>query len=81
MRDFISMFFACLFICCIVIFFFADFFFSSLWGIIIIIALFFAILITGFYKQAIRIENLEKKVEDLLSNKQDIKVHGEEEMH
>lgn len=76
-----SVFFACLFICWIAIFFFADFFFSNIWGIILIIALLFAVLITGFYKQAIRIENLEKKVEDLSNNKQDIKADGEEEMH
>jgi cell division protein FtsB len=44
---------------------------ENIWALIIFIAFVLAVLITVFIKQESRIEELEKKMEELLSNKQD----------
>ncbi len=71
MRDFIAVFLGCLVICGIVTVFFVGFIFPNIWGIIIFIALFSAVFITIFLNQAARIKNLEEKVENLSTNKQE----------
>lgn len=71
MKEFISTFFICLVICCIAVFFFAGLILNNIWAITILIAFLLAVIITVFMKQETRIEELEKKVENLLDNNQD----------
>ncbi|MGP4108197.1 hypothetical protein [Virgibacillus sp. L01] len=71
MKEFIGTFLACIVICWIFSFFFLGLIVENIWALIIFIAFFLAVLITVFIKQESRIEELEKKVEKLLNNKQD----------
>ncbi|MBM4763843.1 hypothetical protein [Bacillus sp. B15-48] len=71
MKEFISTFFVCLVICGIATFFFAGLILSNIWYITILIAFLLAVIITVFINQESRIEELEKKVEEVLNNKQD----------
>ncbi len=61
----------CLVICSIGAFFFLSLIVENIWALIVFIAFLFAVFITVFIKQESRIEDLEKKVEKLLSNNQD----------
>lgn len=54
------------------------FFLFNIWGLLIFISLFLAIIITGFYKLSIKIEHLEKKVEELLNHRQQTGEDGKE---
>ncbi|RPF54337.1 hypothetical protein [Aquisalibacillus elongatus] len=71
MKEFVGTFFACLVICYVATFFFAYLILENIWIIVTLIALFLSVLITIFIKQETRIEELEKRVEKLLNNKQD----------
>ncbi|MGE4284693.1 MAG: hypothetical protein AB7G87_13445 [Clostridia bacterium] len=71
MKEFISTFFICLVVCGVATFFFAGLIFDNIWGIIIIVAFLLAVFITAFMNQDSRIEELEKKMEKLLNDKQD----------
>ncbi len=71
MKNFISTFFACLVVCWIATFFFVGLIANNIWAIIIIVAFLLAVLITVFMNQESRIEELEKKIEQLLNKKQD----------
>ncbi|KHF37987.1 hypothetical protein [Halalkalibacter okhensis] len=71
MKEFIGVFFACLVICYVATFFFAGLILDNFWAIVTLIAFFLSVFITIFIKQETRIEELEKKVEKLLNNKQD----------
>ncbi|HWL26065.1 MAG TPA: hypothetical protein VNR38_20325 [Ureibacillus sp.] len=68
MRDFIAAFLGCFTIVLIGLFFTG----GNPWAIIILISLFLALFVTVFLKQEIRIENVEKKLEKLLNEAQDI---------
>lgn len=71
MKEFIGVFLACIVICWIFSFFFLGLIVENIWALIIFISFMLAVLITIFIKQESRIEDLEKKVEKLLNNKQD----------
>ncbi|KUO53561.1 MAG: hypothetical protein APF76_12190 [Desulfitibacter sp. BRH_c19] len=71
MKNFISTFFACLVVCGVAAFFFAGLIFTNIWAMIIFVAFLLAVLITAFVNQESRIEELEKKMEQLLNKKQD----------
>lgn len=71
MREFIGTLLACIVICWVFIFFFLGLIVENIWALVIFIAFVLALLITILIKQETRIEELEKKMEELLSNKQD----------
>lgn len=71
MKDFIGTFLACIVMCWLFAFFFFGLIVENIWALIIFIAFVLAVLITIFIKQESRIEELEKKMEELLSNNQD----------
>ncbi|WP_400163237.1 hypothetical protein ACAF76_007130 [Brevibacillus sp. TJ4] len=71
MKEFLGTFFACLVICYVATFFFAGLLLSNIWAIATLIAFFLSVFITIFIKQETRIEELEKKVETLINNKQE----------
>lgn len=71
MREFIGTFFACLVICYVATFFFAGLILDNIWAIVTLIAFFLSVFITIFIKQETRIEELEKKMENSLNNKED----------
>ncbi len=71
MKDFISVFVACLFFGGAFLFLFAGFILDNFWLTFLLIAFLSAVLITVIIKLIIKIENLEGKVEILLNNKQD----------
>ncbi|MEK4425711.1 hypothetical protein [Solibacillus sp. FSL K6-1523] len=71
MKDFIGTFFTCIVICSVFSFFFLDLILGNIWVLIIFSAFFLALLITIFLNQQYKIEDLQKKVEQLLNNKQD----------
>lgn len=71
LKEFINTFFACLVVCGVATFFFAGRILNNIWAIIIIVAFLLAVLITVFMNQESRIEELEKKIEKLLNDKQD----------
>lgn len=70
LKEFISIFFVCLVICFISIFIYLTFISNNIWTIIFFIAFVLAVFMTVFIKQVFRIEELEKKMEELLNNKQ-----------
>lgn len=70
MKEFISTFFVCLIVCGVATFFFAGLIINNIWGIIVMVAFLLAVLITVFISQESRIEELEKKMEKLLNDKQ-----------
>ncbi len=69
LKDFISIFL----FCTVVISIFAMFFLYNIWGIIIFSAFILAVFITILVKLMIEIEDLNKKIEMLLGNKQESK--------
>ncbi len=69
MKGFVSTFFVCLIVCGVITFFFAGLILNNIWNITIVIAFLLAVLITVFINQESRIEELEKKLEELLNNK------------
>lgn len=71
MKEFIGTFFVCLVICYVATFFFAGLILDNTWAIVTLIAFFLSVFITIFIKQETRIEKLEKKVENLLNNKEE----------
>lgn len=71
MKKFIGTFLACIVICWIFAFFFLGLIIENIWALIIFIAFLLAVFITIFINQDSRIEELEKKMEELLNNKQD----------
>ncbi|MFC0472280.1 hypothetical protein ACFFHM_17730 [Halalkalibacter kiskunsagensis] len=71
LKEFMGTFLACIVICWIFTFFFLGLIVENIWALIIFISFVLAVLITVFIKQESRIEELEKKMEELLSNKQD----------
>jgi len=70
MKGFVSTFFACIFICLIATFSFASFLYN-IWAMIVFVAFILAMGITAFMNQESRIGELEKKIEQLLNDKQD----------
>ncbi|WP_227938163.1 hypothetical protein [Alkalihalobacillus deserti] len=71
MKEFIGTFLACIVICWIFAFFFLGLIVENIWALIILISFVLAVFITVFIKQESRIEELEKKMEELLNNKED----------
>ncbi|WP_031513095.1 hypothetical protein [Desulfofalx alkaliphila] len=71
MKNFISTFFLCLIVCGVATFFLAHLIFSNILAIIVFIAFLLAVLITAFINLETKIEELEKKIEELLNDKQD----------
>lgn len=71
MKDFFAIFIASLILCLIIIFFFGGLLFTNIWAVLILISLLSAIIIKIFNNQDLRIIELEKKIEQLLNNKQD----------
>jgi len=71
MKDFFAIFIASLILCLIIIFFFGGLLFTNMWAILVLISLLAAIIIKIFINQDLRIIELEKKIEQLLINKQD----------
>lgn len=71
MKEFMGTFLICIIICWLFTFFFLGLIVENIWALIIFIAFFLALLITVFMNQESRIEELEKKIEELLSNKQE----------
>jgi len=71
LKEFMGTFFACIVICGIAAVFLLGLFPENIWAFIIFFAFILAVFITVFMKQESRIENLEKKVEELLNNKHD----------
>lgn len=71
MKEFIGTLFACIFICWVFVFFLLGFIIENIWALVILIAFVLAVFITILIKQEARIEELENKMETLLSNKQD----------
>lgn len=71
MKEFIGTFLVCIVGCWIAAFFFLGLILENIWALIIFIAFVLAVFITVFMSQESRIEDLEKKVEKLLNNKQD----------
>ena len=71
MKGFISTFFICLVVCWVATIFFVGLIINNLWSIIFTVAFLLALLITAFMDHETRIEELEKKMEKLLNDKQD----------
>lgn len=71
MKDFFAIFIGSLILCVIVIFFFGGLLFTNIWAIFVLVSLISAIIIKIFINQDLRILELEKKIEQLLNNKQD----------
>lgn len=71
MKDFFAIFIASLILCLIIIFFFGGLLFTNIWAILVLISLLSAIIIKIFINLDLRIIELEKKIEQLLNNKQD----------
>lgn len=70
MNNFFPNFFLCLILCAVGTFFFGGLLLSNIWCLTVFFALFLAGLITVFSNQESRIEQLEKKVEQLSEDKQ-----------
>lgn len=70
MKDFIAIFITCFVICLIVIFFFRGLIFTNIWAIIVLISLILAIIAKNFINQGDEIEELKKKIEQLLKDEQ-----------
>ncbi len=71
LKEFISTFILCLIVCWVATFFFVGLIINNIWAIVIIVAFLLAVLITAFMNQQSRIEELERKMEKSLNNKQD----------
>lgn len=71
MKEFIGTFLVSIFICWMFAIFFIGFIVENAWVLIIFIAFVLAVIVTIFIKLVSRIEDLERKVEKLLNNKQD----------
>lgn len=71
MKDFLAVFIGCFVLCIIVTVFFGGFILNNIWGIFFVVSLVLAILINAFINQDSRIGELEKKIEQLLKEKQD----------
>lgn len=71
MKDFIGTFLACIVICSVLSFFFLYLILGNIWALIIFTAFFLAVLITILLNQQYKIEDLQKKVDQLLNSKQD----------
>jgi len=67
LKNFISTFFAC----GVAIFIFANIIFTNIWAMVVFGAFILAVVITVFINQESRIEELEKKMKQLLHKKQD----------
>ncbi|MBP1948287.1 hypothetical protein [Virgibacillus litoralis] len=70
MKEFIGIFLAWIVICWIFVFFFLGLIVENIWGLIILISFVLTVFITVFMKQESRFEELEKKMEELLNNKE-----------
>ena len=70
MKDFLAVFVSCFVLCIIVTFFFGGFILENIWGTFFVVTLILAIIITAFINQDSRIDELEKKLEQLLKEKQ-----------
>ncbi|NSL53122.1 hypothetical protein [Calidifontibacillus erzurumensis] len=71
MKEFIGIFLVSIIICWMFAIFFIGFIVENAWVLIIFIAFVLAVIVTIFIKLVSRIEDLERKVEKLLNNKQD----------
>lgn len=67
MKDFIMLFIVFF----VFILFFGGIIFTNVWVIIVLISMILATIAKGFINQSSKIEELEKKIEQLLQNKQD----------
>lgn len=72
MKDFFSTFLICVVACWIFVFFFLGIILENLWLLIFFIAFVMAAFITIIIKQETRIEELEKKVEKVLRDREEI---------
>lgn len=72
MKDFFAIFIGSLILCLIVIFFFGGLLFTNIWAVLVLISLISAIVIKAFISQDLRIDELEKKIEQLLNDKQNL---------
>ncbi len=70
MKDFLSTFGICFIFCMVMAFLFAGVLASNIWAVIFIAALALAILITVFLNLSNKIEDLEKKLEQLQTEKE-----------
>nr|WP_106779431.1 hypothetical protein [Lysinibacillus timonensis] len=71
MRDFLAAFLGCFVVVLIGMFFFGGFILTNIWGLIILITFVLTIFITVIWKQQMRIEEIEKKLEELSNNQTD----------
>lgn len=72
MKDFFAIFMGSLILCLIVTFFFGGLLFTNIWAIFVLISFISAIVIKAFMSQDLRIVELEKKIEQLLNDKQNL---------
>ncbi|WP_352420669.1 hypothetical protein [Proteiniborus sp.] len=70
MKDFIGIFLGCFIFCLLAILFLGDLLFTNIWAIIILASFMLAILVKLFINQYSRIDELERKIEQLLQDKQ-----------
>ena len=71
MKSFGTTFMICYVVCCVLLFFFGQFFFDNIWLLMLIPALLLAIGIGGYVENAGKIEELEKRIEELEGKKKD----------
>lgn len=71
MRDFIAAFIGCFMVVMIGLFFLGGLIFTNIWGLILALTFILTVIVTVFWKQQIRLENLERKVDMLLNGEQD----------
>ncbi|MEL7650101.1 MAG: hypothetical protein AAGU76_18615 [Sedimentibacter sp.] len=71
MKDFIAVFIMCFVACVVVTFFFGGFILENIWGAFFVVSLVLSIIANGFINQDSRINELEKKIEQLMKEKQD----------
>ena len=69
MKNFISTLFASLIVCSVAAFFFAGLISTNFWAMVFFVSFLLAVLITVLMNQDSKIEELEKKMEQLLNNK------------
>lgn len=68
MKNFFGTFVICLILCGVITFFFAGLLLSNIWYITVVVALFLSILILAFTNLDFKIEQLEKKIEQMSEN-------------
>lgn len=69
MKDFLTIFIACFVLILIVLFFFGGLLFTNIWAIIILISLILSILIKTFISLALKVEELEKRIDEIMEDR------------